>query len=63
MIWIITDVLSKPHSIENVKRYVRNGSIVVFHDSLKAEKNLRYALPRAIEWLQENGYRFLPIPM
>ena len=49
--------------LENVKRYVRNGSIIVFHDSLKAEKNLRYALPRAIEWLQENGYRFLPIPM
>lgn len=42
----------------NVKRYVRNGSIIVFHDSLKAEKNLRYALPKSIEWLMENGYRF-----
>lgn len=49
--------------LENVKKYCRNGSIVVFHDSLKAEKNLRFALPRAIEWLKENGYRFLPIPM
>ena len=42
----------------NVKRYVRNGSIIVFHDSLKAEKNLRYALPKSIEWLMENEYRF-----
>lgn len=46
---------------ENVKHYTRNGSIIVFHDSLKAEKNIRYALPRAIEWLQENGYKIKPI--
>lgn len=49
--------------LDNVRRLCRNGSIVVFHDSLKAEKNLQYALPRTIEWLQENGYQFLPIPM
>lgn len=49
--------------LENVTRFCRNGSIIVFHDSLKAEANLRYALPRAIEWLKKNGYDFLPIPM
>lgn len=49
--------------LANVKRYTRNGSIIVFHDSLRAEKNLRYALPLAIEWLKEQGYEFLPIPM
>ena len=49
--------------LDNVRRYVRNGSIIVFHDSLKSDSNLRYALPRAIEWLKENGYQFLPIPM
>ena len=48
---------------DNVRRYARNGSIIVFHDSLKAERNLRYALPRAIEWLMEQGYRFDVIPM
>ena len=41
-----------------VKKYTRNGSIIVFHDSLKAEKNMRYALPKAIEWLKSEGYRF-----
>lgn len=47
----------------NVRRYARNGSIIVFHDSLKAERNIREALPRAIEWLQNEGYELLPIQM
>lgn len=42
----------------NVKRYTRNGSIIVFHDSLKAWRNLQDALPRSIEWLREQGYEF-----
>ncbi|MBP3738204.1 MAG: polysaccharide deacetylase family protein [Muribaculaceae bacterium] len=42
--------------LDNVKTYARNGSIIVFHDSLKAEQNMKYALPRAIEWLQAQGY-------
>lgn len=41
-----------------VKKYTRNGSIIVFHDSLRSEKNLHYALPKAIEWLKEQGYEF-----
>ncbi len=41
-----------------VKKYTRNGSIIVFHDSLKAEKNIRYALPKAIDFLSTEGYKF-----
>lgn len=37
---------------------VRNGSIVVFHDSLKAERNLSYALPRFIDHCLHKGYSF-----
>ncbi len=48
---------------DNVRRFARNGSIIVFHDSLKASANMRYALPRAIEWLLEQGYEFRPLPM
>ena len=44
--------------LSKVKRYVRNGSIITFHDSLRSVENLRYALPRAIEWLQSEGYEF-----
>ena len=55
--------LTPDRVLANVKRYARNGSIIVFHDSLKAERNMKYALPLAIEWLKDNGYEFLPIPM
>lgn len=47
--------------LANVKRYARNGSIIVFHDSLKAQRNMQWALPRAIEWLQQQGYNFATI--
>ncbi|MDD2524816.1 MAG: polysaccharide deacetylase family protein [Bacteroidales bacterium] len=43
---------------KKVKKYARNGSIIVFHDSLKAEKNMKYALPLSIEWLLSQGYTF-----
>ena len=41
-----------------VRKYARNGSIIVFHDSIKAEKNMKYALPRAIDFLVNEGYKF-----
>ena len=44
--------------LDKVKHYVRPGSIITFHDSLRAVDNLYYALPRAIEWLQSQGYEF-----
>ena len=50
--------LSGEQVFSRVKRYARNGSIITFHDSLRSINNLRYALPRAIEWLQSEGYEF-----
>ena len=50
--------LNGPQVLAIVKKYVRNGSIITFHDSIKSEKNMKYALPRAIEWLKEQGYEF-----
>ena len=44
--------------LDNVKRYARNGSIITFHDSLKAIDKLQYALPESIKWLREQGYEF-----
>lgn len=63
---IMWDVVTRDYSwrmtpedvLNNVKKYTRDGSIIVFHDSLKAEKNMKYALPRSIEWLKEQGYTF-----
>lgn len=50
--------LTGPQVFAKVKKYVRNGSIITFHDSIKSEPRLKYALPRAIEWLLAQGYTF-----
>ena len=44
--------------VANVRRYARNGSIITFHDSLKAIDKLHTALPQSIEWLKQQGYDF-----
>lgn len=36
----------------------KSGSIILFHDSYKAEKNMRYALPRFIESCLAKGFQF-----
>ena len=41
-----------------VLKHVRPGSIVVFHDSEKAYRNLQYALPVVLEGLSQRGYSF-----
>ena len=43
--------------IAEVTKRSRNGSIVVFHDSLKAEKNVLQVLPEALRFWKENGYK------
>ena len=51
------DKLIEPEKIiAEVKKRSRNGSIVVFHDSLKAEKNVLQVLPEALRFWKENGY-------
>jgi peptidoglycan-N-acetylglucosamine deacetylase len=45
----------------NVIDFVRDGSIITFHDSFKAEKNVLNALPKVIEKLLEEGYSFRKI--
>ena len=49
----------KPQQIiDIVKKYTRNGSIIVFHDSLKAQNNVLNALEPSIQWLLKQGYSF-----
>ncbi|MDR1003706.1 MAG: polysaccharide deacetylase family protein [Prevotellaceae bacterium] len=52
--------LRGPQVLANVMRYARNGSIITFHDSRKSwdTGNLQYALPRALDFLKEEGYEF-----
>jgi peptidoglycan-N-acetylglucosamine deacetylase len=47
--------------LKNVIRYTSNGSIVVFHDSVKASKKVLYALPRVLEYYANRGFTFKSI--
>ncbi len=65
---VMWDVLSRDYDrgispekcLANVLENVRPGSIVVFHDSIKARENLHYTLPVLLEKFS-GEYRFLPI--
>jgi peptidoglycan/xylan/chitin deacetylase (PgdA/CDA1 family) len=54
--------LSKEKCLDGSIKATRNGSIIVFHDSYKAEKNLKYVLPHFIEHFLNKGYQFNTIP-
>ena len=66
---IMWDVVTRDYSphmtsqgvINVVRKYSRNGSIIVFHDSLKAIGRIEEALPQSIEWLIAQGYQFKTI--
>lgn len=50
--------LSPEKCYQNIINNTENGSIIVFHDSLKAFDRLKYALPKAIEYFLNEGYQF-----
>jgi peptidoglycan/xylan/chitin deacetylase (PgdA/CDA1 family) len=66
---VMWDVLSQDYDhrvnpkkcYANIEHNIRPGSIVVFHDSLKARANLYHALPLMLEEFSDQ-YRFMPIP-
>lgn len=63
---IMYDLVSRDYSkrltseevVDIVKKYVRNGSIIVFHDSIKSMPRLKTALPICLQWLKDEGYEF-----
>ena len=50
--------LSKELCLELTIKNIKNGSIVVFHDSDKSFKNLDYVLPKVLEHFTQEGYEF-----
>lgn len=42
----------------NVLNKAREGSIVVFHDSIKAQRNMEFALPRVLDHFLGRGFVF-----
>ncbi|MDY2586269.1 polysaccharide deacetylase family protein [Winogradskyella aquimaris] len=63
---ILWDVLSydwdktitEESCLKNIIPVAKQGSIIVFHDSVKAARNLRYALPKVLEYYSKKGYEF-----
>ena len=63
---IMWDVLSfdwsktvkQENCLNNVLTKTTSGSIIVFHDSVKASKNMQYTLPQVLEHFSKNGYVF-----
>jgi peptidoglycan-N-acetylglucosamine deacetylase len=63
---VMWDVLSRDYDSSmspercylNVVNHAQRGSIIVFHDSLKAEKNLRVALPKLLQYYSSKGFSF-----
>ncbi|MBI2280917.1 MAG: polysaccharide deacetylase family protein [Bacteroidetes bacterium] len=47
--------------LQNVLKNTSKGSIVVFHDSKKAEKNLKFVLPKMLKHFSELGFEFKAI--
>lgn len=63
---IMYDIVTRDYSskqnkekiLERVKRFVKPGSIIVFHDSEKASGQMLPSLPDVIEFLKNQGYEF-----
>ena len=53
--------ISKKDCLKNVIQNLKNGSIVIFHDSEKANKKLKYVLPKILQYYSDKGYTFKKI--
>lgn len=53
--------LSPEDCLANTIRATQPGSVIIFHDSQKAEKNMLYALPRFMDHFAKQGFKFLAL--
>ena len=50
--------ISPEKCLDNILNNVKSGSIIVFHDSIKAFPNLKYTLPKILAILTKRGFVF-----
>jgi peptidoglycan-N-acetylglucosamine deacetylase len=50
--------LSPDRCLHKTIKYTHSGSIIVFHDSIKAENNIKFVLPKYLSHFSELGYKF-----
>lgn len=53
--------LDVEESLAYMLEHTTDGSIVLFHDSVKAEKNMKELLPRFLQHFSQQGYRFVTL--
>ncbi len=53
--------ISEQKCLNNVIANTQKGSIIVFHDSQKASKKLRFVLPKILEYYSYKGFEFKSI--
>jgi len=53
--------VSNQKCLNHVISKSKNGSIVVFHDSVKASNNMTFALPKVLEYYAKKGFSFKAI--
>lgn len=53
--------ISTKKTAENVIKNSKPGSIIVFHDSVKAEKNMKHSLSQTLDFFSNEGYIFKKI--
>ncbi|SDD54335.1 polysaccharide deacetylase family protein [Niabella drilacis] len=54
--------LSPERCLQYVLKNTRSGSVIVFHDSEKAFKNMSFALPGVLQYFSERGFTFEALP-
>ena len=54
--------ISKEKCLKNVISNIKPGSIIIFHDSVKAFQNLKYTLPKVLDYIDEKKFRYDVIP-
>ncbi|WP_452219912.1 polysaccharide deacetylase family protein [Lacinutrix salivirga] len=55
------DKVTPAQCLKNITSKTTAGNIVVFHDSVKASKNMQYALPKVLDYFSKKGYAFKAI--
>ncbi len=54
--------VTREQCLSHVIKHTSDGSVIVFHDSLKASEKMLYALPLILQHFCERGYSFAAIP-
>ncbi|MFN3942169.1 MAG: polysaccharide deacetylase family protein [Flavobacterium sp.] len=50
-------------TLQKIYKYTQNGSIIVFHDSIKCKEKLYFMLPKVLKHFHEKGYQFDALPI